>query len=41
VVSPNKNPYEVPTPKHRRIIQHIHGPLKELLHEFLVYKRDT
>jgi hypothetical protein len=33
--SPNQDPYEVPTPKHWRIIKHIHGPNKELLHEFL------
>jgi hypothetical protein len=38
VVSPNQDPYEVPTLKHSCIIQHIHDPNKELLHKFLSYK---
>jgi hypothetical protein len=41
MVSPNQNPYELSTPKHWRIIHHIHGPNKELLYEFLSYKRNT
>jgi hypothetical protein len=41
VVSPNQDPYEVPTPKHWRIIQHMHDPHKELSHEFLSYKRNA
>jgi hypothetical protein len=39
MVSPNQDPYELPTPKHWYIIHHIHGLKYELLHEFLNYIR--
>jgi hypothetical protein len=41
MVSLNKDPYELSTPKHSHIIHHMHDPIKELLHEFLSYKRNT
>jgi hypothetical protein len=31
----------LPTPKHWRIIHHIHDPNKELLRELLSYKSNT
>jgi hypothetical protein len=37
MISLNQDPYELSTPKHWRIIHHIHGSNKELLHEFLGY----
>jgi hypothetical protein len=40
-ISPNQDPYELSTPKHWCIMHHIHGSNKELLHEFLGYKRNT
>jgi hypothetical protein len=39
MLSPNQNPYELPTLKHWCIIHHIHGPKYELLHLFLNYIR--
>jgi hypothetical protein len=39
MVSPNQDPYELPTPKHWRIIHHIHSLKYELLHELLYYIR--
>jgi hypothetical protein len=39
MISPNQNPYELPTPKHWRIIHHIYGLKYELLHELLYYIR--
>jgi hypothetical protein len=40
-VSPTLDPYKLSTPKHWCIIHHIQGPSKELLYEFLNYKRNT
>jgi hypothetical protein len=39
MVSPNQDPYELPTLKHWHIIHRIHGPRYELLHKFLYYIR--
>jgi hypothetical protein len=41
MISHNHDPYELSTSKYWRIIHHIHGPNKELLYEFLSYKRFT
>jgi hypothetical protein len=41
MVSHNQDAYELSTPKHWRIIHHIYGLNKPLLHEFLSYKRNT
>jgi hypothetical protein len=37
MVSPNQDPYELPTLKLLYIIHHIQGPTYDLLHEFLNY----
>jgi hypothetical protein len=41
LVSPNQDSYELSTPKYWRIIQYIYALNKELLHEFLSYKKNT